>query len=251
MQPCLTGWKGGERYAYFCSTVFGSGRGEDTAPQTFPAGAGRGPNPPQAQGPPGPPPQARSPAPYAFPHCPQQSLPRALQPFSSHAPPMRAPPPRSPAAAQTSTRPLRTPEVPSPSLPPRPRAPPPDPRAPGSKVNSRSGGGPTVPLRTRLLGAAGGSSHGRGRAGLPVGRRGQPGPAQRHHPVVSGLGAGGARRRGGEKQGEEEGHSSLRCCPWDLRPSARGHRLRPGQIKGSKGQPFTLRKDQRFLMLVG
>lgn len=50
---------------------------------------------------------------------------------------MRAPPPRSPAPAPTSTRALRTPEVPSPSLPPRPRAPLPDPRAAGSKVNTK------------------------------------------------------------------------------------------------------------------
>lgn len=43
-----------------------------------------------------------------------------------------------------------------------------------------------------------GLSHGRGRGGLPIGRRGRPGPAQRHHPVVSGrhLPAGRVLRSG-------------------------------------------------------
>ncbi|XP_070313044.1 uncharacterized protein [Odocoileus virginianus] len=62
--------------------------------------------------------------------------PALSSPPPTTRPPIRAPPPRSPAPAQTSTRALRTPEV-NPSLPPRPRAPPPDPRAAGSKVNTK------------------------------------------------------------------------------------------------------------------
>lgn len=73
--------------------------------------------------------------------------------------------------------------------------------APHSKVNTEErrrpdGCSAAACRQTRSCGP--GLSHGRGRGGLAIGRRGRPGPAQRHHPVVSGrrLPAGRVSRSG-------------------------------------------------------
>lgn len=129
------------------------------------------------------------------------------------------------------------------------------PSTPGSKVNTQERRRPdgAAPPPVRRLGAAGGSSHGRGRAGLRIGRRGLPGVAG----ACTAASSSGERDRGGTGTAPEDGRGEGGgggggARKGSVAPSAAVPRTSdqvpgatacaPGAlVKGSKGQPFTRR----------